>query len=424
MHKKYMNLYCFILLISIGQIADSQQVDTSSFKVYPRLSFYTYEKSGEFLLHVPAGLSRSFLSVAIKAGEKTIAIWNGKPDKSILRIPFAIELSPSVYRTAARISVQSGSKITYLATTELIILSYKANEVKADRLTGGIIVNRRQFFPFGFYCYSPVSPTLPEEEIVKGFNMISPYQTILPETLRERKAYMDRCAELGMKVHYNLLSLAGGGGVDSKTVALSAEEKKQRLIEEIKTFMNHPALLAWYISDEPNGYKIPPESLEDIYFTVKATDPWHPVSMVFMAPFLSSKKYAKALDIVMADPYPVPNYPITLVGDVAGQLRTEFTGKRSVWMVLQAFGGGEWWGREPTLQEMRSMTWQCVYNILSARNLTTFQNLLPPGTNAAAWRWKWLRLLHGYCQMKRPCLLRHPLKIYLFHQKCITGSCW
>ena len=119
-------------------------------------------------------------------------------------------------------------RIIYQATTELIILSYKPNEVKTDRLTGGIIVNRRQFFPFGFYCYSPVSPTLPEEEVVKGFNMISPYQTILPETLSERKAYMDRCAELGMKVHYNLLSVSGGGGVGSKIEGLSAEEKKTK----------------------------------------------------------------------------------------------------------------------------------------------------------------------------------------------------
>ena len=328
---------------------------------------------------------KSYVSVSITAGERIIGSWSGKPGKDILRIPVAIDLSPSVYRATARITVPSVPGMTYIASGELIILSYKTNEVKTDRLTGGTIVNRRQFFPFGFYCYSPVSPTLPEEEIVKGFNMISPYQSILPETLKERQAYMDRCAELGMKVHYNLLSLSGGGGVDSRIKGLSAEEKKQRLIEEIKIFMNHPALLAWYISDEPNGFKIPPESLENIYLTVRETDPWHPVSMVFMAPFLSSKKYAKALDIVMADPYPVPNYPITLVGDVAGQLKTEFTGKRSVWMVLQAFGGGEWWSREPTLQEMRSMTWQSII-----KGATGIQYFVRQGLNyfpksVAAW---------------------------------------
>jgi len=360
MKMKKVYLLLIILIFINCQIIQCQQIDTSSFKVYPRLSFYTYEKSGEFLLHVPSKFTQSTVSVVITAGERIIGSWSGKPAKGILRIPVVIDLAPSVYRAEATIAIPAIPGIIHKAATELIILSYKANEVKTDRLTGGTIVNRRQFFPFGFYCYSPVSPTLPEEEIVKGFNMISPYQAILPETLKERQAYMDRCAELGMKVHYNLLSLSGGGGVDSRIAGLSTSEKKQRLIEEIKTFMDHPALLAWYISDEPNGYKIPPESLENIYLTVRETDPWHPVSMVFMSPFLSSKKYAKALDIVMADPYPVPNYPITLVGDVAGQLKTEFAGKRSVWMVLQAFGGGEWWGREPTLQEMRSMTWQSI----------------------------------------------------------------
>lgn len=377
MNTKRIILLLSFLAITFYQDIISQPVDSTSFKLYSRFSFYSFEKGGEFLLHVPYGKSQSVISVSISNGEKIIASWNGKPRMGILRIPFTIDLPPSVYRVTARISMPSGSKLIFLASTDLIILSSKANEVKTDLLTGGLIVNRRQFFPFGFYCYSPVSPTLPEEEVIKGFNMISPYQAILPETLKERRTYMDRCAELGMKVHYNLLSLSGGGGVNSKIGGgLSADEKKLRLIEEIKTFMNHPALLAWYISDEPNGFKVPPETLEDIYHTVKQTDPWHPVSMVFTAPFLSSVKYVNALDIVMADPYPVPNYPITMVGDVTGQLKTEFTGKRSVWMVLQAFGGGEWWGREPTIQELRSMTWQSI-----VRGATGIQYFVRQGLN-------------------------------------------
>jgi hypothetical protein len=385
MRTKKVYFLIFILAFYMCQVIRSQQVDTSSFKIYSRLSFYSFEKSGELLLHVPAVLIQSPLSVLITAGDKLIGSWNGKPGRSILRIPINIDLSPSVYKAVSRISTSFGSQLYYLATTELIILPYKANEVKTDRLTGGLIVNRRQFFPFGFYCYSPVYPSLPEEEVVKGFNMMSPYQTILPETFKDRKAYMDRCAELGMKVHYNLISLSGGGGVDSKIVDMSAEVKKLRLIEEIKTFMNHPALLGWYIADEPNGFKIPPEFLEEMYRIVRNTDPWHPVSMVFMAPFLSSKKYASALDIIMADPYPVPNYPIGMVGDVTGQLKEEFICKRPIWMVLQAFGGGEWWGREPTLQELRSMTWQSVI-----KGATGIQYFVRQGLNcfpksAASW---------------------------------------
>ena len=124
--------------------------------------------------------------------------------------------------------------------------------------------------------------------------------------------------------------------------------------------MDHPALLGWYISDEPTGNNKSPEQLEEIYRLVNKNDPWHPVSIVFMAPFLSSKKYINALDIVMADPYPIPDLPVTMAGDVAGQLKAEFNGKRPVWIVPQAFGGGELWGREPTIQEIRSMTWQSI----------------------------------------------------------------
>jgi len=351
-----------IILVLLPSILHCQYIDSTSFNLVSRQSFYSYENKGEFLLNIPSNLSKNHISIALKVGEETVASWNGIPGRNILRLPFLINLTPSQYKTEARITVGNTAGKIYVAKTELVVLPYKTNEVKTDRFTGGLIVNKLPFFPFGFYCYSPVYSTLPEEEAVKGFNMMSPYQKILPETLNERKAYMDRCAELGMKVHYNLLSVSGGGGVGSKIDGITDEVKKERLINEIKTFRDHPALLAWYISDEPNGKSITPEQLEEIYRTVKENDPWHPVSIVFMAPFLTSKKYSEALDIVMADPYPIPDLPVTMAGEVAGQLSAEFKGKKPVWIVPQAFGGGELWSREPTIQEIRSMTWQSIIN--------------------------------------------------------------
>jgi hypothetical protein len=349
-----------------------------------RLSFYSCEKNGEMILHIPALMIGSNLTVQLRIGETVIALWKGNTWKRILRIQFEFDLAPGNYPVEAEIlSAASGEK--YKSHTILIILNYKSNEVKTDRFTGGLIVNRMPFFPFGFYCYSPVHQTLPEEEVVKGFNMISPYQKIMPETLQERKAYMDRCAQLGLKVNYNLISVSGGGGVGSMIEDITGEQKKERFLEEINTFRDHPALLAWYISDEPNGHRIPAEILESIYRTIHEIDPWHPVSIVFTAPFLSSRRYINALDIVMADPYPVPNVPIIQVGDVARQLKTEFDGKKPLWMVPQAFGGAEWWGREPTVQEVRSMTYQAIIN--GARGIQYFirqgLNLFPKST--ATW---------------------------------------
>jgi hypothetical protein len=362
MPKKITRLLLCVLGFVIYQNTLCQPVDSSSFSIFSRQSFYSNEKDGEFLLHIPPFLFKNHLSIILKIGDKNATSWNGIPGRNILRLPFSLNLPPSAYKVEATINTATIHGLIYLAKTDLIVLSYKPNEVKTDRLTGGLIVNKLPFFPFGFYCYSPVYPSLPEEEVVKGFNMISPYQKISNETLNERKAYMDRCAELGMKVHYNLLSVSGGGGVGSKIEGLSDGDKRERLISEIKTFRDHPALLGWYISDEPNGTSVTPEQLEEIYKIVKENDPWHPVSIVFMVPFLTAKKYSDALDIVMADPYPIPDRPVTVPGEVADQLRKEFRGKRPFWIVPQAFGGGELWSREPTIQEIRSMTWQSIIN--------------------------------------------------------------
>ena len=385
MFKNWFFLFIIVMSIAICEKSQCQSIDSSSFSIIPRYSFYSYEKNGEFLLHVPSLLSKNHLSITFKINEETVASWDGIPGRKILRLPFLLNLEPSSYKVKVMINVLSVPEPVYLAETELVVLYYKSNEVKTDRLTGGLIVNRLPFFPFGFYCYSPVSLALPEEEVVKGFNMISPYQKIMPETLNEREAYMNRCAEIGMKVHYNLLSVSGGGGVGSTIDGLSNEEKRERLIDEIKIFRDHPALLGWYISDEPNGNNISPEQLEEIYSVIKDYDPWHPVSIVFMAPFRVAKKYSGALDIVMADPYPIPDLPVTLAGDVADLLGTEFKGKRPFWIVPQAFGGGELWSREPTIQEIRSMTWQSVINGATGIQYFVRQGLNYFPKSAATW---------------------------------------
>ncbi len=376
-------IFCILCILPTGLI-QSQPVDSVSYTIVSRQSFYSFEKTGEFLIKIPKGASWQHLNVIIKTGDQNLVSWEGIPGRGILRIVFTLPVKPSSYNIEARIN-SFNNQVTYFARTKLFILTYKSNEVKTDKYTGGLIVNKLQFFPFGFYCYSPVFETLPEEEVVKGFNLMSPYQKIAPETLSERKAYMDRCAELGMKVHFNLLSVSGGGGVGSKIEGLSDADKRERLVNEIKTFRDHPALLGWYISDEPNGYKIAPDRLLEIYNTVKENDPWHPVSIVFMAPFLSARKYANALDIVMADPYPVPNLPVTIVGDVAEALKTEFNGRNPVWIVPQEFGGGELWSREPTIQEIRSMTWLSIINGATGIQYFVRQGLNYFPKSAATW---------------------------------------
>ncbi len=243
------------------------------------------------------------------------------------------------------------------ASTTVRRLPTKANAVQIDRLSGGLIVGDLPFFPFGFYCYSPVQPTLAEEETVRGFNLMSPYQSNDPAGVDERRRYMDRAAEMGMKVHYQLLSVSGGGGVNLGTAPdTSATRRQAWLRSEVEAFRDHPALLAWYISDEPTGHGATPEQLETAAAVVRELDPYHPVTIVFLNPGAAAR-FSGAMDLAMTDPYPIPNAPPGGVADAVRTVHDAVAPRIPLWLVPQAFGGNEWWSREPTAAELRLMTW-------------------------------------------------------------------
>ncbi len=234
-------------------------------------------------------------------------------------------------------------------------LPYKDNGVQIDYLTGVVRSGGLPIVPTGFYCYSPVQPTLPEEEVVRGMNLLSPYQNIGRQPRRERIAYLDRAAQLGMRVNYNLLSIAGGGG-GAKAAATDKARKMELLREEIRALKDHPAILSWYVADEPEGQGISAETLEEIYDIIRAEDPYHPITLVIMSAG-PGRHYAASCDIIMADTYPVPNSSAAdVIGTIQG-LREELQYEKSIWYVPQTFGGAEFWSREPTPAEIRMMTW-------------------------------------------------------------------
>ncbi|MBL7978114.1 MAG: discoidin domain-containing protein [Bacteroidetes Order II. Incertae sedis bacterium] len=323
-------------------------------QVFTRYSFYMNEPEGHLLVVMP-DTTVQIQTVSVVAEGRVLSRGSQRIRPEVLQVNLVLAYSPTT-KTELNVTITLADRRRLVRKTTLTKLPYEPNAVQIDRLTGAVWSEGLPMFPFGFYLYSPVQPTLAEEEAVKGFNMISPYQKIERATREERKAYMDRAAQLGMKVHYNLLSVAGGGGVGLGGDTPSAAEKKAILRAEIEAFRKHPALLGWYIADEPSAVQIPPEPLEELYEFIKSIDPYHPVSIVFNE-VNKPIEYAAAMDIVMADPYPIPNQPITQVRDFADKLIRDFRYQKPVWMVPQSFGGGEWWQREPTRQELRAMTY-------------------------------------------------------------------
>lgn len=315
---------------------------TGKTKVQPRMNYFT---------------ERDSVATVIITGDAS-------PGRAVLEgteAPLKLTRSGKLTYTLPLAALQQGDNTLSIRVGDstyavrLTRLPHKDNGVQIDYLTGILRTGGLPIVPSGFYCYSPVQPTLPEEEVVKGMNLISPYQNIGKQPRKERIAYLDRAEQLGMKVNYNLLSIAGGGG-GAKAAATDKAKKLELLRDEIRALKDHPAILSWYVADEPEGQGISAETLEEIYGIIRAEDPYHPISLVIMSAG-PGRHYANSCDVIMADTYPVPNSPASdVIGTIRG-LQDELQYEKSIWYVPQTFGGAEFWQREPTPAEIRMMTW-------------------------------------------------------------------
>lgn len=329
----------------------------NSWQCFFEQNYYTTEQSAQLVL-IPSPEWRG-LEVAVSINGVTGVNIQKKvllAEQHIFSVPIALLRGRSKIKVILRANGGYEEQMV-----DLVKLPPKSNAVKINKLQHSLIVDELPYFPLGFYCYSPVQSSLPEEEVVKGFNLLSPYQVIEAHTFEERKRYLDRCAQLGMKVHYNLLSIAGGGGPRQGRSDRNRSQKMDLLRQEILAVKDHPALLAWYISDEPTGQNIAPETLLESYQLIKQLDPYHPISIVFMNP-KEAYRYEQVMDIAMVDPYPIPNRGPEEVGSITQSLVDRFRYQKPVWLVPQAFGGNEHWAREPSPREIQLMTWLGVLN--------------------------------------------------------------
>ncbi|MDH7569298.1 MAG: hypothetical protein QHJ73_06900, partial [Armatimonadota bacterium] len=309
--------------------------------VLPDRSFYTTEGRGSLLVRTSSGLAGRPLSL-VAEGEN-LRVQGAALPGGRTTLPFDVTALP-MGRTEVTCRLLEGERELWRAVTHLTRLVPRSNEVKIDYAGRGLIVDGLPFLPFGFYCWAPPGD-LPTQEATQGFVHIAPYQREMPvEQMRE---YLDRCAAVGLKVHFDIRPIAQ---------QRPSPEKWQRLREWVDAVKEHPALLAYYLCDEPDGQNIPAERLEEAYRFVKELDPYHPITIVLMGTG-PAKEYQGAMDILMHDPYPIPSRPVTVVAQATDQLQAAVEGAMPIWIVPQAFGGGEWWQREPSAQEERVMTY-------------------------------------------------------------------
>lgn len=143
------------------------------------------------------------------------------------------------------------------------------------------------------------------------------------------------------------------------------QEMNQGITEAVNMWKEHPALLAWFLSDEPDCNNWSPEALEQVYQLVKGLDPYHPC--IVLCRYAGTHHLVRrCADIFMPDPYIHPrldgqfDVPLTSFPDYFGAI--EETGK-APWVTPQAFGSGfrnESTLCEPSFEHLRAMAYMSI----------------------------------------------------------------
>jgi len=227
------------------------------------------------------------------------------------------------------------------ATVVLVAGPRPAAQGQVVATARGLRVDGRPFLPVGIY-YAPVEK-LPQMRDM-GFNVAHVWALPGDHTT----TLLDQAHRLGMRVAVELADAYRGSKPFLPTVR-----------EHVRAFRSHPAVLAWYLYDEPEPQQL--DRVQQGYRLVRELDPDHPVVTVHVTPEAGAR-FAPYTDIFSVDPYPVPNLALSRVWHLVARARVVAGPQKPVWAVIQAFAqsGPRRPARYPTPAELRNMVYQAI----------------------------------------------------------------
>ncbi len=335
------------------------QPDPDAYHAVSRLNYYTNEEVGEILVYVPQRLRDYKITIDLVFEYQVLNRGYLVASKGVTTVPFSLEL---LREGQNEITVSFSENDKWIDSRKIFVTlrPHRENAVKIEKVNGGLFSGGLLLMPFGFSTDFPVNITSLDREAASGFNMISPYQDMEKKSLKHRKAYMDRCADLGMRVNFNLYCDKSMPGIEGEAgMNYSVREKAEMIRKEVETFRDHPALLTWYIADKPDDRGLPADSLLELYNLIRELDPYHPVTLLLGSP-RNAGQYKDVTDIFMTAPFPIPQGKLQEVADYMRIPKQQFLLEKPVWSVTQAYGGDQWYKREPDPREVRAMTYMAV----------------------------------------------------------------
>lgn len=183
---------------------------------------------------------------------------------------------------------------------------------------GNCLVDDKPFFPIGLFTYYWDSLTRPVI-VGHGFNTVT---TSLPDGITP--------AHLGelQSDHMMVMPYMANPGTYDAWLAMK----------------DHPCILAWYITDEPEGggdnSRATPQKQRADYEKLRASDPGHPIGTAhYIWDAFSNFRYSE--DFTKSDIYPLHRAPITHVGLFIDLIHSIHGSGYPAWPYIQCFGGTE-----------------------------------------------------------------------------------
>ena len=218
-------------------------------------------------------------------------------------------------------------------------------------------IGDERFFPVGVYCNGKKV-----DEWLKLFTDI-PFNTFHCYGV-PTKAGLDLCFSSGVRVIPGINGAYAGSRGGMRRGIRTLEEQHKYVKSNVDPVKDHPAVIAWYLNDEPRP--VLTEKLEEQQSFFKKLDPSRPTCSTFDHPEYV-RGFMKGFDILDSDPYPIGRWPIRTVLDWCEFYRSGALSVKPLWLTPQCFSW-KWFrmGRSmpdahmPSREELGSMVWQGV----------------------------------------------------------------
>lgn len=220
-----------------------------------------------------------------------------------------------------------------------------------------MVVEGRRYFPIGVYCGAKKV-----DEWLKLFKDI-PVNTFHCYGVPSLSG-LDLCLSNGVRVIPGVNNIYAGSRAGMKKGIRTLEDQRRYVRSRVDPIKNHPAIVAWYLNDEPRP--ILAEKMADQQRYFMELDPTRPTCSTFDHPEYV-RGFMKGFDILDIDPYPIGRWPVRTVLDWSDLMRSGALSVKPLWLTPQAFSW-KWFrmgrsmpdARMPTREELGAMVWQGI----------------------------------------------------------------